>query len=85
MISFGGEDQLLRIQLTLNHRSDTDRPLLKQNASLTSFSDFVSTLSPAVSGTRPWNQTTTRRDAVGVADSFLSPRACAKTIISDKC
>jgi hypothetical protein len=84
VISFGAEDQLLRIQFTLNCRFETDRTLLKRNVSLTSFSAFLSTLSPAVSGTRPWNQTTTGRHAVGVADSFLSPRAYAKTIISDK-
>jgi len=84
VISFGAEDQLLRIQFTLNCRFETDRTLLKRNVSLTSFSAFLSTLSPAVSGIRPWNQTTTGRHAVGVADSFLSPRAYAKTIISDK-
>src|SRR5258707_3998829 len=84
VISFGAEDQLLRIQFTLNCRFETDRTRSKRNVSLTSFSAFLSTLSPAVSGNRPWNQTTTGRHAVGVADSFLSPRAYAKTIISDK-
>jgi hypothetical protein len=84
VISFGAEDQLLRIQFTLNCRFETDRTLLKRNVSLTSFSAFLSTLSPAVSGTRPWNQTTTGRHVVGVSDSFLFPRAHAITIIPDK-
>src|SRR5258707_5158591 len=84
VISFGAEDQLLRIQFTLNCRFETDRTLLKRNERLTSFSSCLSTLSPAVSGTRPLNQTSTGRHTIGVADSFLSPRAYAKTIISDK-